>query len=59
MKMNMEEIHVFLGKKVYEVDDIDSFMNDAYKLNIHPILVKDLEEQYMGNLRESQKIRRN
>jgi hypothetical protein len=32
--MNMEQIHMLLGKKVFDVSDVDQTMIDAYNLNI-------------------------
>lgn len=46
----MEDIHLILSKKIFEIEDkdIDGLMESAYKLGINEGKVKSLERQING-----------
>lgn len=49
-KGGMEDIHLILSKKIFEIEDkdIDGLMESAYKLGINEGKVKSLERQING-----------
>lgn len=53
----METCHYILGKKIYEIQDIDSLLLNSQKQNVTKKKLAQLEADYLKNVRDSQKFK--
>lgn len=57
LNADMETCHYILGKKIYEIQDIDSLLLNSQKQNVTKKKLAQLEADYLKNVRDSQKFK--
>ena len=53
----MENSHLILQKKIYEIDDIDNFLMVAQDKRFSNEKIAKLEREYLDDMRESAKLK--